>query len=1371
MKIDRYLVTALLLLATIAAAVAEPYVMRFGNESGLSNNYVMGITQDKNGFVWVATESGLNRFDGSSFKQFKTSQSDIVANELNRIVADTVSNRLWICTQRHGLDMLDCDTYQFSHYIDKSKAAPDASGLSSVGITDVAIAPGGNIWITNYDSGLDYLDLENGQITHYNKSNVAGMTDDMFWTVATGTSGIVYLGHVNGGFSMFDPVRKKAVNYRNIPGDDSSLPGNAVRAIFIDSHNNIWIGTNRGLALFNPATGKFTAFRHHILRDGSLISDNVNHITQTSGDELWISTENGGISILDLRQPLSYNPANVVFRNIRAEADDSLYLSNKTIHSVFEDSYGNIWIGTYGDGIDLICHRDLPMTRLHKERHRNPLSDNAVMSVCVASDTIYVGTDEKGADIFVRGEYSGNINASNSPLGDNAVLTLMRGSDGKIWMGTYGGSLAFRDATGKVTAVNLPDAYDIRCLAEKQDGTILVGLGNGIAEVSPSGKKVTTRYAADNEIGDVWIRSIAVTPAEEIWVGTFGNGISIYDADFNFKKNLSVSNGLKSNTIHQLLVGHDGKIRAATGGGLVTLTSDGDIESILGADDGLPDPVVKALCFDSNATLWMTTGAGISALDKEGAVSNYGRGHGVATTDFNRASVGVSPSGEIYFGSHDGLYQFDPKMLTSNVKLHQPVITGVTIFGRQGVEADREIFVPSGSLDLDYRQNTFRVDFGALDASDAAAAIWSYNVEGIDNRWYPVSPESGILLRNLPSGNYRLLIKASVPNQAGEVMTALPFRINPPIWASWWAKLSYAVLFVAALYFGFRFYRKRLDLEYTLEVERKNSLHQNELNAEKLRFFTNITHELRTPLTLILGPLEDMKSDPALSLSQSRKIGIIHKSASRLLELINTILEFRKTETQNKKLKVTKADMAALVKETGARYRELNTNPSLEIHTSIEPGDYNLWYDPETVGIIIDNLMSNACKYTVEGKVTLGLRHTSESGVPFTEISVSDTGLGMDSATLPRIFDRYYRHNNSANRLGTGIGLALVFNLVKLHQGEIFADSEPGKGSVFRFRIQTDNTYPDAQHETRQSATPDTAEAPAATRERLDEKPTVLVVDDNIDILSYLTEVLKESYRVETATDGTIGLAKAKEIIPDIILSDVMMPRMDGMDMIKRLKESAETSHIPVIVVTAKIAEEARLEAYKTGADSFITKPFSSRLLLARLDNILATRHRLASLALDRQAAGVEASSASPSSTPAPLPVSETAENGDTPADDFPVISNLTEADGEFISKIAAIIDREIAGENLDVEFIASEMCMSHSTLYRKIKAITGLSVASLIRKYRARKAAELMQTGRYTISEIAMMVGMGSLGNFRQCFREEFNTTPSEYLRNLNRR
>lgn len=1352
-----YKILLILILLPAACLAGEPRVIRLGADAGLSNNYIMGIAQDRNGYVWVATESGLNRFEGDGFRPFRTGNSEIAANELNRIVSDRTSNSIWICTQRHGLDILDCDTYKITHFV----YGENNSGLSSNGVTDVYPLPDGNAWVATYTDGLNYIDRSNGKAIHYNKRTMKDWPDDKLWTVVAGANGTVYMGHVDAGFSVWNPATGKITNYRHREEDPGSLPGNAVRALLVDRNGNVWVGTDRGLALFDAQSGRFTTFRHDAASDKSLISDNVYHIYQSDDDRLWISTENGGVSVLNLPDNLLRSPGDVAFRNFGSTPDEGVYLSNKTVHAVFEDSYGNIWIGTYGDGVNILGHYDSHVINRRKDSFRNPLSDNAVMSLCGVGDTLYVGTDGKGMDIFIGNRYAGNVSSATAPLRDDAVLAIMRDNAGKIWIGTYRGDVAVRHRDGHLELTDIPGAIDVRCFALKPDGTVLAGTGRGLAEISPDGK-VTVRYASERlETDDEWIRSILVTPDGNIWVGSFGNGISVYDSAFHKIHTFGTWKDLRTNMVNHLIQSHDGKIWAATGDGLVCFSAAGEVLKTYLVADGLPDNSVKSLWEDPGGNIWLTTGGGISMLSPDGKISTFSRGHGIDSSDFQRGCVARRQDGTVVFGSHDGLFAFQPSLLSSEIPLPAPVITDIKVFGGKQGDDDRVIFSPGESLELSYKENTLNVGFGILDASVASSVVWSYNVEGIDDRWYPATPESGILMRDLSPGKYRLVLRASVPNQTKDAVTVLPFEVRPPVWAAWYAKLLYLLLAVGLLWFGMRFYRKRLDLEYDLALERKNSVHQKELNAEKLRFFTNITHELRTPLTLILGPLEDMKSDSRLTADQSGKIGMVHKAALRLLDLINTILEFRKTETQNRHLNVSHSDLALLVEETGRRYRELNTNRALTISTEIAPGDYTLWFDRATVSIIIDNLMSNACKYTAAGKVELRLFHTSESGVPFTEISVSDTGLGIDHSSLPHIFDRYYRNTNASRQLGTGIGLALVYNLVHLHQGEIFVDSEPGKGSVFRFRLQTENRYPEAQR-TDPASSADASPKSTPQQEEAEETPAdmprVLVVDDDIDILSYVSGLLEGSYIVDTATDGSEGLEKAAKNMPDIIVTDVMMPKMDGMNMVRKLKEAPDTSHIPIVIVTAKIAEEARLEAYESGADSFIVKPFSSKVLIARLRNILATRHRYAAMTVEKQIAGTSDSAAV---IKPDVPVVENPQEN-------PIVSKLTDADESFLARVGKIINDNIAGDSLDVGFIAGEMCMSHSTLYRKIKTITGLSVAQLIRKYRARRAAELLRTGKYTVSEISMMVGMGSMGNFRQCFRDEFNMTPSDYLRTI---
>lgn len=500
-----------------------------------------------------------------------------------------------------------------------------------------------------------------------------------------------------------------------------------------------------------------------------------------------------------------------------------------------------------------------------------------------------------------------------------------------------------------------------------------------------------------------------------------------------------------------------------------------------------------------------------------------------------------------------------------------------------------------------------------------------------------------------------------------------------------------------------------------------------------------ITHELRTPLTLILGPLEDLLSDATLSPKHANKISIIHDSATRLLNLINRILEFRKTETQNRKLSVAKGDLGQLVQEVGLRYKELNPNNKVNYHIHIETEDTEIFYDADMITIILDNLMSNAAKYTSEGDITLSLRSVEENQIKYTEISVSDTGHGIDAEALPHIFDRYYQAKSKYQASGSGIGLALVKGLSELHEGILKVESAVDTGTTFTLRLLTENTYPNAihaQHDMEKK--PMDAEETTITDTPTENHPIVLVVEDNADIREYIRSSFTDIYEVITAKDGKEGWELAQVRIPNIIVSDIMMPVMDGIELCKRIKEDMRTSHIPVILLTAKDSLQDKEEGYASGADSYLTKPFSAKLLHSRINNLLETRKKIASL----------------------LALADTQPKQES------AVSSLNKLDNEFLQKITQIIEENLEMEKMDIAFIADKMCMSHSTLYRKIKGLTDMSANEFIRKVKMRKGVELLMSGQYTISEIAYMIGFSSVAYFRQCFKDEYGMSPSDYVK-----
>ena len=831
----------------------------------------------------------------------------------------------------------------------------------------------------------------------------------------------------------------------------------------------------------------------------------------------------------------------------------------------------------------------------------------------------------------------------------------------------------------------------------------------------------------------------------KLLVGTFGKGVCVFDEDDKKLYNFTTDHSFPSNAVNYMMEDSRKRILVATREGIIIFkdVSQPNVFVSFGAKEGLENTQVRAIQEDHDGYIWISTNGGISRLDeKNKRFYNYNYHDGIPMGDFMDGSTCITPDGTLFFGSQNGACYFNPRELSSPREVSPVTITQFFIYNKQTESRDTRLPVPISNriVELPYNQNTFNISFNVLDYTQSSQVEFSYMLEGLENAWYSTQGDNQVTFRNIPHGNYVFKVKTRFRNQEwNENAAQLTVVIAPPLWLTWYAKLGYVILFIFALYALLRFYKRKLDLESSLEVERKQSLNKQELNEERLRFYTNITHELRTPLTLILGPLEDLLSDATLSPKHANKISIIHDSATRLLNLINRILEFRKTETQNRKLSVAKGDLGQLVQEVGLRYKELNPNNKVNYHIHIETEDTEIFYDADMITIILDNLMSNAAKYTSEGDITLSLRSVEENQIKYTEISVNDTGHGIDAEALPHIFDRYYQAKSKYQASGSGIGLALVKGLSELHEGILKVESAVDTGTTFTLRLLTENTYPNAihaQHDMEKK--PMDAEETTITDTPTENHPIVLVVEDNADIREYIRSSFTDIYEVITAKDGKEGWELAQARIPNIIVSDIMMPVMDGIELCKRIKEDMRTSHIPVILLTAKDSLQDKEEGYASGADSYLTKPFSAKLLHSRINNLLETRKKIASL----------------------LALADTQPKQES------AVSSLNKLDNEFLQKITQIIEENLEMEKMDIAFIADKMCMSHSTLYRKIKGLTDMSANEFIRKVKMRKGVELLMSGQYTISEIAYMIGFSSVAYFRQCFKDEYGMSPSDYVK-----
>ena len=884
---------------------------------------------------------------------------------------------------------------------------------------------------------------------------------------------------------------------------------------------------------------------------------------------------------------------------------------------------------------------------------------------------------------------------------------------------------------------------DICSFSEDINGKIWIGTQTGI--YSYFNNQLSYEKELNAQLPDIMVHGIIRDKNGKLWVGTFGKGVVVFDEDDKKLYNFTTDHSFPSNAVNYMMEDSRKRILVATREGIIIFkdVSQPNIFVSFGAKEGLENTQVRAIQEDHDGYIWISTNGGISRLDeKNKRFYNYNYHDGIPMGDFMDGSTCITPDGTLFFGSQNGACYFNPRELSSPREVSPVTITQFFIYNKQTESRDTRLPVPISNriVELPYNQNTFNISFNVLDYTQSSQVEFSYMLEGLENAWYSTQGDNQVTFRNIPHGNYVFKVKTRFRNQEwNENAAQLTVVIAPPLWLTWYAKLSYVILFIFALYALLRFYKRKLDLESSLEVERKQSLNKQELNEERLRFYTNITHELRTPLTLILGPLEDLLSDATLSPKHANKISIIHDSATRLLNLINRILEFRKTETQNRKLSVAKGDLGQLVQEVGLRYKELNPNNKVNYHIHIETEDTEIFYDADMITIILDNLMSNAAKYTSEGDITLSLRSVEENQIKYTEISVSDTGHGIDAEALPHIFDRYYQAKSKYQASGSGIGLALVKGLSELHEGILKVESAVDTGTTFTLRLLTENTYPNAihaQHDMEKK--PMDAEETTITDTPTENHPIVLVVEDNADIREYIRSSFTDIYEVITAKDGKEGWELAQARIPNIIVSDIMMPVMDGIELCKRIKEDMRTSHIPVILLTAKDSLQDKEEGYASGADSYLTKPFSAKLLHSRINNLLETRKKIASL----------------------LALADTQPKQES------AVSSLNKLDNEFLQKITQIIEENLEMEKMDIAFIADKMCMSHSTLYRKIKGLTDMSANEFIRKVKMRKGVELLMSGQYTISEIAYMIGFSSVAYFRQCFKDEYGMSPSDYVK-----
>jgi len=1355
---------------------------------GLSNGFVNDMTLDGQGFLWVATNSGLNRIAGKTVTKFFKSNSGLSSDEFTCIYYNRATNSIWVGTRLDGISVYDIDSGEF-------KVFDKENGLLGMDIADIIDAADGGIWILTRNEGIQHYNPADGTFSNmtrddygYLKHNTRCMADD--------GAGKLYVAHFGMGLTVIDIKKRKAENFVTDAAGSNGLLSDFVRTIMIDSRQNIWVGTNNGAVIFNPSTKKFS----EIPTKGGMIPDNIHDIYETRDGIILISSDLGEVTQLELE---NNNPDGSAYYNVTSVSPSDSGLSSPNVRKIQEDAYGNLWIGHYSSGVDFV-HKDQP---LFKNDNLSDLNGKPHKIYGIAFDrdgNLWLGGENmlalyRNGSVVRSWDLSPYLNRQKS-----VVAEVFSDSQGNIWLGINDvGVLRYDPRKDSFVHVDLGQPLDVQAFWEDKDGRIWIG-----TEIGPSNSlfsykdgTLVIEKSYNDKMPRPTLSSIMRDNKERLWIGSIAKGLYVFNDAGERLVKMGEGDGLPSDNINSIFQDSEGTVWIGTSEGLVRMEDENDFRKFRVYDhcNGLAESNIRSICEDLKGNLWVSTYSGISCLKKgKDHFENYDFRDGLSDGGFSANSVALAADGTIYWGSIGGLSSFNSWSVNECRRI--PHLQLVSFESVDSEDKGHLVARNKGVFFVPYDENSIRIQFTVDNYAEVSQIEYSYLLENIDKEWQYIGNNGVLNFKSLPGGHrYKLKLRARLKNGEWneDNILVVSIQVGSPFWLSWYAILVYIVIALVILSFAMNAYRRRLRLHNrmevqnrTLELERKQRQDEQDLNNERMRFYTNIAHELRTPLTLIIGPLEDLCHDKSLPESVISQVKGIHGSSIRLLNLINQIMEFRKTETQNKELVVTKGSLSDLITEIGLRYKELYKNDKVEFQLTVERLNTPMFFDREIVTTIVNNFISNAIKYTANGHIRLSLDACMEGDEQYARISVEDTGYGIDAEMLPHIYDRYFQAKGKHQASGTGIGLALVKSLSELHKGILKVDSRLGVGSTFSFLIRMNEIYPEATHKDVNKVEVEDVLIDE-TGDDGGELQIILVVEDNAEIREYIGNSFKENFKVISAADGNEGLELALSHLPDIVISDIMMPGMDGIQLCKTLKEDIRTSHIPVILLTAKDSINDKEEGYESGADSYITKPFSARLLKARVINLLEGRKRLSSLIMKKVSAPVDiADSLIADDTevnpvaPSVPGVADHAGESDVTAvkekakgsgekslpgsagDSGEGIPRLCRLDREFLSRFDRVIEENLNVEKLDMAFLIDSMNMSHSTLYRKVKVLTGMSPADYVKKYKLRKSIELLRSRDYNVTEIAFRTGFNSPEHYRGAFKDEYGVSPTQFLK-----
>ncbi|MCB0304751.1 MAG: response regulator [Calditrichaeota bacterium] len=1392
---------------------------RIGTEDGLAGSHVYDMIQDHRGFLWFATSDGLQRYDGYNFKTYRHLPFDATSisyNEAFKLFEDHLGT-LWVGTNGRGLNRFDRENETFIEY---KHSWEDPKSNPGIIINSIFEDRKNKLWIgaTGTPVGvLNCYDRETDRLVSYRpESGKPGdLPSSRIRVFFEDAEGYLWIGTAREGIYRFNPEAGTFSTFTHKLQDTNSISGNFIETFYEDRNGTLWVGTRyNGLNKYNRESETFTRYKHRSADSNSLSDDYVRTILEDKHGSFWVGTD-FGLNIFDRKKNRFYRYYH--------DQEDEHSLSQNRVYKIIEDRSGIIWINTNKG----VCKYDPGRTRFRSyqvypdapspEYHKVPafgetiadtarilwigsrrglyqfqphsgevkkyqdnaqlekvLNDYKINVILCDENLVWLGTEGAGLiqlDLnfhdFIQFQHDP---ADRNSLNSNFVLSMLKDRQGDLWVGTYEGLHRFDNNTGKFSRVSYDQAdssqpvrYSTVDLLEDRFGRIWAAVRPMGLYLRPEQDGSFINFGSDpgnpNSLGSNFVFSLVEDPDTTsfiLWIGTKPGLVR-----FELKPGADDSN---DRTVSEKPLSPE-----HYEANFINYT----------VKDGLINDVISGVLPDKHGNLWMSSNQGIIQFQRDAGIKtgdlifrNYGFADGVRSDEFIRNACFISSDNEFYFGGLGGFTVFHPDSIQYNLYIPPLVFTQLTHYQVEN-EKTREISVPGidvkSEVEFDYRNVFLKIEFAALSYRNPNKNQYAFMLEGLSNNWISLGNKHDVTLPGLEPGEYTLRVKGA--NNDGvwnEKDTSLKITIHPPWWRTTWAYTLYLILTVGLFAAFYRYEMNRRELKHRLELEQVEAEKFQEMDRMKSRFFANISHEFRTPLTLMIGPVEQMLSGEFCG-NVKAQYHMILRNGNRLLHLISQLLDISKLEAGRMKLQACESDIVDFLKKIVSAFESLARQKDIQLHCYVSNTPHKVYVDHDKLEKIMNNLLSNACKFTAEGG-TINVSVNFPGDVPsqsgfekagaalqnYIEITVQDSGIGIAEERLPYIFDRFYQVDDSPTRTqeGSGIGLALTRELVALHYGDIFVESKPGQGTTFTVRLPLGKTHLKAEEITEDisdlglgvadSSIVDHDDPGQVLGFRISDKDgeseirnpkseIVLIVEDNADMRAYLKESLKTSYKILEARDGEAGLKKAVKTMPDLIISDVMMPVMNGYEMCRRLKQDERTSHIPIILLTARSDIDSRIEGLETGADDYLAKPFKVQELRIRVLNLIEIRRKL--WEKFSQKIVVE-----------------------------PREITRNSMDTRFLERVISSIEAHLDEPDFETKALAAELGLSRSHLNRKLRALTGQSTHEFIRTLRLNRAAQLLEKRTGNVSEIAYEVGFNSPSHFTQAFREKFGMTPTRY-------